>query len=279
MNDGTALDDLLSVEIAAWPTGSSGVVVVDPDGEVGRAGDVTGARPWASVTKVLTALCVLQGASLGAVGLDDPAGPAGATVRHLLAHASGLAADSDRLLAGPGVRRIYSNRGYEVVAEHLAQRVGRPFGELLHEWILQQVGMTGTSLDGSPAHGAVGPVSDLGVLARELLAPAVLPGELVTAATTVAFPGLAGVLPGFGRQDPNDWGLGCEIRDDKSPHWTSPSNAPVTFGHFGQAGSFLWVDPVAGLGCASAGDTSFGPWAVEHWPRLSTQVLDHRGRS
>ena len=279
MNVGTGLDDLLSGEVASWPTRVSGVVVVDRDGELGRGGDVTGAHPWASVTKVLTALCVLRGSSLGALALDDPAGPPGATVRHLLAHASGLAVDSDKLLAAPGVRRIYSNRGYEVVAEHVARRTGRPFDELLQEWILQPLGMTGTCLEGSPAHGAAGPVSDLGALARELLAPSALSGALVTSATTVAFPGLAGVLPGFGRQDPNDWGLGCEVRGGKTPHWTSPNNAPESFGHFGQAGSFLWVDPVVGLGCASAGDTPFGPWAAELWPRLSTHVLDHRRSS
>jgi len=32
-------------------------------------------------------------------------------------------------------------------------------------------------------------------------------------ATRVAFPGLDGILPGYGRQKPNDWGLGVELRD------------------------------------------------------------------
>jgi CubicO group peptidase (beta-lactamase class C family) len=92
----------------------------------------------------------------------------------------------------------------------------------------------------------------------------------------VAFPGLSGVLPGFGRQSPNDWGLGFEIRGGKSPHWTGSRNAPETFGHFGQTGSFLWVDPVAGLACACLTGTQFGEWAAEHWPRLSDAVLDER---
>ena len=65
----------------------------------------------------------------------------------------------------------------------------------------------------------------------------------------LAFPGLAGVLPGFGRFEPNDWGLGFELRDDKRPHWTGTGNSPRTFGHFGAAGTFLWVDPDAGLAC------------------------------
>lgn len=279
MDAGTTLDELLDAQVAMWPTGASGVVVVDRHGVLGRGGDITTVRPWASVTKLLTALTVLRGVSLGAVRLEDPAGPPGATVRHLLAHASGLSLDSDRVLAGPGLRRVYSNRGYEVVADHLALSAGHPFVELLRTWVLEPVRLDRTSLEGSPAHGAVGPVADLALLARELLAPTALPGELVAAATTLAYPGLTGVLPGFGRQDPNDWGLGFELKGAKSPHWTAPTNAPSTFGHFGQAGSFLWVDPEAGLGCASAGDTPFGPWAAEAWPRAATQVLDHVRRS
>lgn len=275
MQVGTGLGDLLHREVATWPTGASGVVVVDAGHEVARGGDVGTARPWASVTKVLTALAVLRAVEAHVVTLDEPAGPDGSTVAHLLAHASGLAVDSDRILGPPGARRIYSNRGYEVVAQHVAGRAGQPFALLLQEWVLDPVGLRSTKLTGSPAHGAHGPVTDLGRLARELLAPTALSVSVVSAATTVAFPGLSGVLPGFGRQQPNDWGLGCEVRATKAPHWTSPAASPSTFGHFGQAGSFLWVDPKAGLGCASAGDTAFGPWAAELWPRLSTLVLDH----
>jgi CubicO group peptidase (beta-lactamase class C family) len=273
-----ALDDLLADELAAWPTGSSAVVVVDVHGEVARGGDLAVPRPWASVTKVLTALTALQAVEAGAVGLDEPAGPAGATLAHLLGHASGLSFDTDRTLAAPGLRRVYSNRGYEVLAQHLEVRCARSFVDLLEEWVLRPLGMAGTRLAGSPAHGALGPVADLGRLAHDLLAPAILPAQVVHRVSAVAFAGLAGVLPGFGRQGPNDWALGCEVRDRKAPHWTSPDNDPTTFGHFGQAGSFVWVDPVAGIACASAGDTPFGPWAAEAWPRLSTLVLDNAGR-
>jgi CubicO group peptidase (beta-lactamase class C family) len=92
-------------------------------------------------------------------------------------------------------------------------------------------------------------------------------------ATAVAFPGLDGVLPGFGRQTPNDWGLGLELRDAKSPHWTGSRNSPRTFGHFGRSGTFLWVDPDAGLACACVTDRDFGPWAAGAWPTLSDAVL------
>ena len=90
----------------------------------------------------------------------------------------------------------------------------------------------------------------------------------------MAFPGLAGVLPGFGRFDPCDWGLGFELRDAKDPHWTGRRNSPATFGHFGQSGSFLWVDPAVGVACGALGDGAFGPWAARAWPRLADAVLD-----
>ena len=82
-----------------------------------------------------------------------------------------------------------------------------------------------------------------------------------------------GILPGFGRQEPNDWGLGFELRDAKSPHWTGTDNSPGTFGHFGASGTFLWVDPEADLACACLTDLEFGPWAREAWPRLADALL------
>jgi len=81
------------------------------------------------------------------------------------------------------------------------------------------------------------------------------------------------VLPDFGRFDPNDWGLAFELRDDKSPHWTGVRNSPRTFGHFGGSGTFLWVDPEAGVALGVLTNLDFGAWAKEAWPRLSDAVL------
>ena len=270
----TTYDELLRGELAGWPVGSAAVAAVDAGGVLGRAGDTASPFPWASVTKLLTALTTLRLVEDGVVDLDGPAGPPGATVRHLLAHTSGVAFDGDRLLAEPGRRRIYSNTGMELLAEHAEERSGRTFADLMTAQVLEPLGLGGTELRGSPAHGAVGPVDDLARLAQELLEPRVLSTALVASATTTAFPGLAGVLPGFGRQDPNDWGLGFEIRGAKQRHWTSARCSPATFGHFGQSGSFLWVDPEAGLGCVCAGDTVFGDWAVERWPVLGDRLLE-----
>lgn len=264
-------------QVQAWPVPSVAVAVITAADASSRTltasyGDVARPFAWASVTKLLTALSALRLTSSGQLDLDEPAGPPGATVRHLLAHASGLGPDG-RVLAAPGARRIYSNRGTELVAELVAQRAGAAFPEVLAALVLRPLGMTDTELRGSPAAGAVGPLTDLGALARELLAPSVLDPDLLAEATRTAFPGLRGVVPGFGRYEHCDWGLGPEVRADKSPHWTGARNSPRTFGHFGRSGSVLWVDPDARLACTVLADREFGSWAVQAWPRLADDVL------
>jgi CubicO group peptidase (beta-lactamase class C family) len=263
--------------LARWPVGAAAAGAVGPGGVRATAGPLDEPLAWASVTKLLTALATLVAVEEEAVGLDDPAGPPGATVRHLLAHAAGLGPDG-AVLAAPGTRRIYSNAGYEVLADVVAGATGLPFVTYLAEAVLVPLELTGTRLDGSPAAGAVGPVEDLLRLGGELLVPTLVAPATLAEATTVAFPGLAGVLPGFGRQDPNDWGLGPELRGHKAPHWTGARNSPRTFGHFGQAGGFLWVDPDAGLACGCLTDRPFGPWAAEAWPLLSDEVLAEASR-
>lgn len=261
--------------LAAWPAPPPAAGVVGTrQAAVGPADEV---RPWASVTKPVFAYAVLRLAEAGRVDLDEPCGPPGATVRHLLAHASGLGPDTREPLCAPGTRRIYSNAGYEVLGELLAERTGQDVENIIADLVLSPLGMARTRLIGSPAHGLRGPLTDLLRFTAELLEPRLVAVETLRSARSVAFPGLSGVLPGFGRQEPNDWGLGFEIRDAKTPHWTAPANSPETFGHFGRSGSFFWIDPVARIGCAVLAGTEFGPWAVEAWPRFSAAVLDEFG--
>ncbi len=224
---------------------------------------------WASVSKLATAVAALVAAEEGIVDLDEPAGPPDSTLRHLLAHASGLLFDAGAPISPPGRRRIYSNYGFDVAAGLVAERAEMPFDEYFaHVW-----SGTGMRLEGSAGSGVSGTREDLAVLARELQAPERLAAETLAEATTVQFPGLDGVLPGFGRQEPNDWGLGFELRDGKSPHWTGSRNSARTFGHFGRSGTFLWVDPEAGLALGVLTDRAFGDWAAAAWPALSDAVL------
>ncbi len=140
-------------------------------------------------------------------------------------------------------------------------------------WLLEPLGMRDTRLLERPSQGLHGPLADLAALTLELLRPTLVSTATLAAATTVAFPGLVGMLPGVGRFDPLDWGLGFELRDGKTPHWTGLSNSPATFGHFGGSGTFVWVDPVAGLGLATLTSREYGPWALEAWPSFSDAVL------
>jgi CubicO group peptidase (beta-lactamase class C family) len=263
--------DALS-QVESWDVATAAVVVVGPDGVRATVGPRDRTLPWASVTKLATALAGLVAAEEGAVDLDAPAGPPGSTIRHLLAHASGLPLDGRTPIAKPGERRIYSNAGFEVLAESVAEAAEMPFEEYLRLAVFEPLGL-GAALRGSPATAIEGSLDDLAALGRELLEPRLVAPETLREATTVAFPGLVGVLPGFGRMEPNDWGLGFELRDAKEPHWTGSGNSAQTFGHFGRSGTFLWVDPEARLALACLTDRDFGDWAKDAWPRLADAVL------
>ncbi len=258
--------------IADWPVDHAAAAVVS-GGERRTAGPAERVFELASVTKLLSAYAALVAVEEGTLDLDEPAGPPGSTVRHLLAHASGLGFDTGVLVA-PERKRIYSNTGFEELGDHLAGRAGMPFGRYVHEAVIEPLTMGATDLgDRSPAHGARSSVDDLARFAAELLAPRLVAKETLALATTVQFPGLNGVLPGFGAQHPNDWGLGFELRDHKAPHWTGEACSSDTYGHFGAAGTFLWVDPDAGVALLALTDRPFGPWAAETWPAFSDAVL------
>ena len=259
-------------QIADWPAEHSAAGVLRGGDLLGVHGDPNHVFRWASVTKLVTALAALVAAEEGVIDLDEPAGPEGSTVRHLLAHASGLPFEPGAPTGRPGQRRVYSNVGFEVLADHVAARAEMPFAEYLARGVLQPLGLR-AELRGSPASELFGTLDDVLLLARELQRPTLVADETLTEATTVQFPGLSGVLPDLGRMDPNDWGLGFELRDAKSPHWTGSRNSPRTFGHFGGSGTFLWVDPDVGVALGCLTDREFGDWAKDAWPRFSDAVV------
>lgn len=257
-----------------WPVDNVAVAVIGADGaRLAEHGPADRVFELASVTKLLSAYGVLIAVEEGALELDQPAGPAGSTIRHLLAHASGLAFNEHNQQAEPGNRRIYSSSGYEVLADEVHAATGIPFDKYLSEAVFTPLGMRSAELRGSAGHGAVASCADLVPFAAELQAPQLIAGETLVAARTVQFPGLNGVVPGFGMQRPCDWGLGFELRGQKSPHWTGELSSPETFGHFGQAGTFLWVDPAAGAACIALTDRVFGDWAKEYWPPFTDGIL------
>jgi CubicO group peptidase (beta-lactamase class C family) len=273
-----------------WPVGRAGVAVVSPSGtETAFRGEVTGGDEFevASVTKLLTSLAALAVVEAGRIGLDDPVPQAGdaagvVTLRHLLAHAGGFPIEPPGRPRPPAQRRIYSNVGFRILAEAVADAAGTSFPAWLSTSVLDPLEMSATRLvqrrgvDGDPAAGAASTLDDLARLARCLLergAPVVGP-ELFAEAATVQFPGLAGLVPGVGRFDPCDWGLGFELHDGKRPHWMGDRRSPSAFGHFGATGCFLWVDPDAGLAAAAVTDRSFddGKWGMATWPAWSDRL-------
>jgi len=259
-----------------WPVPAAAAAVIGPTGVVASHGDTHRVFELASVTKPLVARAAQVAIEEGVVDLDTAAGPPGSTIRHLLAHASGLAMLTDQVLAQPGVRRMYSNYGFAVLAQTVERESGIEFARYLAEAVCEPLGMVTTRLDGGAAeagYGATSTVADLAAFAGDLLRPSTVSAQLHREATTVQFPGLDGVLPGYGVQRPNDWGLGFEIRDSKSPHWTGARNSVRTFGHFGQAGGFIWADPEAELALVVLTDRDFGEWALSRWPALSDAVI------
>ncbi len=256
-----------------WPVDNVAVAVVPPNGEPAAYGEREREFRWASVTKLLTAYAVLVAAEEGTIDLDEPAGPTGSTMRHLLAHASGLPFEAGMPIGRPGAKRVYSNPGIELAAEIVASRAEMPFEQYLSAAVLEPLGL-GAVLRGSPAAHLYGSLDDLVRFAGELLEPRLIAAETLAEATTVQFPGLAGVIPDLGRFDPNDWGLGFELKDGKHPHWSGSTTSPRTFGHFGGSGTFLWVDPEPNLALCCLTDREFDPWAMEAWPKLSDAVID-----
>ena len=266
--------------IADWPVTAAAAAVVGPSGVMAEHGDMRHRFALASVTKPLAARAAQIAIEEGVVELDTHAGPPGSTVRHLLAHASGYAMHSAEAMAKPGQRRMYSNYGFQVLAETIENASGIEFGQYLTEAVFEQLGMADSSLQGgaeAAGYGATSTVTDLAAFAADMLRPSMVSSQMHAEAIDVQFPGLDGVLPGFGVQRPNDWGLGFEIRDAKSPHWTGSSNSGRTYGHFGQSGTFLWVDPDADLALLVLTDRSFGEWTHPLWPAVSDEVLREFG--
>jgi CubicO group peptidase (beta-lactamase class C family) len=266
-------------QIDGWPVDFAASGVVRRGGTVETHGDARRVVRLASLSKPVAALALLVAAEEGVVDLDEAAGPPGSTVRHLLAHASGLPFEGETPIAPPGRRRIYSNEGFRVLALHLEAASEMPFADYVRAAVCGPMGI-GLDPSGDPGSGMHASLDDVVALARDLLAPSLVAGETLAEMIEVQFPGLPGVLPDHGRFDPLDWGLGVQL-NTPTPTWMGTRASPRTFGHFGGSGTFLWVDPDAGAACAVLTDREFGEWAKGVWPLLSDAVLEEletRGR-
>ncbi|MGV9196952.1 serine hydrolase domain-containing protein [Arcanobacterium canis] len=247
-------------------------IALDVNGVNAMCGDVDQVFPLASVTKPMAAWAILIAVSQGKISLDVPAGPPGSTIAHLLAHASGVGPDPSAPITRVGTKRIYSNYGYDLLATAFKNETGISAQEWMHAALFGPLGMATVTLDGSIAKDARGSADDVAKFAAELLHPTLLPPELAKLASTPFLPGLSGVVPGYGRQTDCQWGLGLEIRDHKAPHWTGSDFSARTFGHFGQSGSFIFVDPDVGKAGVFVGAQPWGEVHAANWPALTNAM-------
>ncbi|XCB31008.1 serine hydrolase domain-containing protein [Arcanobacterium hippocoleae] len=222
--------------------------------------------------KTNRSLCSACGVERGDFPLEAPAGPQGATLAHLLSHASGLPSMPGEPIAQPGKRRIYSNYGFDVLSSWVQEHTGKPISAYIQQNVLNPLGMDTTVIPGSIAYSGRSTLDSLIRFAAELLQPTLVSSELFTKATEIAFNNIPGVLPGYGRQENNAWGLGFEIRAQKSPHWLAPDFSAHSFGHFGQSGSFIWVDPQVRKAGVFLSNRNFGQDHIMRWGDLTAQM-------
>ncbi|UWF77392.1 serine hydrolase domain-containing protein [Microbacterium neungamense] len=253
------------------------VGVTGPEETLAVQGDPHAVLPLASVTKPLTAWGVLVAVEHGLLDFEDPAGPEGSTVLHLLDHTSGLPFEGDQPERPPGERRIYSNAGFDLLAAHVAEAVGMPFAEWMAREVTGPLGMTETDVTGRPSAGARSSIGDLLIFGREVLRPRLIPAALRDLALTVSREGLRGLVPGYGTYADNQWGLGFELKGAKTPHWLSDALPPQTAGHFGAQGSFLFIDRSRDLAAAFLSGVPFGEAHKRIWPALTEEIVTRYG--
>ena len=138
-------------QVRQWPVKNASAAVI-ADGRVEKTGDTNRLFRLASVTKPVATWGFLIAVEEGVFELDDPLGPEGSTVRHLLAHASGVPMDSREAERAPEERRLYSSAGFEILAEAVEEGSGMWFSEYLKEAVFDQLGMDNTELYGSAGH-------------------------------------------------------------------------------------------------------------------------------
>lgn len=257
--------------VKEWPVDNFAAAVIDGD-DIHRVGDLGKVFHLMSVTKPLSAYGFLMAMEEGVFELDTPLGPEGATVRHLLAHASGVGFKETDRVRGVGERRIYSNYGFQILADAVTEAAEMDFAEYLRQGVMEPLNMQWTRLLGEAGWEAQGTAHDLITFLLELMNPTLIHESTMAEATSVQFPELNGIVPGYGMMKPCPWGLGFEIKGDKEPHWLAPNMPADTFGHFGQSGTYVWVAPGTGRAMVALTDRPFGAWAKPLWSETNAAI-------
>src|SRR3954465_2796766 len=136
-----AVDALRVVD--RWGARTAAAGVTRATGEIAAHGPRNTELRWASITKLVTGLALLVAVEEGTVELDEPAGPPGSTLRHLLAHASGLPLNDGPPVGRVGEGRIYSNAGIQTAADLVEAAAEMPFRDYLHQAVAEPLGPPG----------------------------------------------------------------------------------------------------------------------------------------
>lgn len=164
LEHGVAAGDHLGAQLVVLVDGEVRADIAVGEAAPGRALGGDTLLPWFSVTKVVTAVTVLQQWEAGRLGLDDRvvdhlpdrAGGNGeaVTVRHLLTHTAGLAGGSGpgplTVRPGwvPGRRAAYQPRAsFHLLGELVARLAGRPWADVVHEDVFERLGMADSWVD------------------------------------------------------------------------------------------------------------------------------------
>ena len=212
----------------------------------------------------------------GVVDLDTPAGPEGSTVRHLLSHASGLSMQSPDVQARPGARRIYSNYGFQVLAEAIEAESGIEFARYLDEAVFSRWEWTLPMWRAAPRRpvSAQSPAST-----TRSRSPGICCGRSRCRRRCTPRP------PACSSPTSTEWCLASGCSDPMTGDWAlrSATGSPRTgraartppgpTGTSGQTGTLLWVDPARDIALVVLTDRDFGDWAKPLWPALSDLVL------
>ncbi|MDO4909713.1 MAG: serine hydrolase domain-containing protein [Corynebacterium sp.] len=258
-----------ATEVATWPADTQALAFYDA-GKTQISGE-TGQFPLASISKLLSAWTLLIAADRGHLPLDTRLARNGATAAELLSHAGGVDDYRERYRT-PGLRRMYSSLAYDILADGLHRAHGLPFAQYMRLNLLEPLGMTDTYLRGRAGVDVVSTAADLLTFMKEVDNPTLISPETAKLSSEVAYPGLDGVVPGYGLFKPCDWSLGFELKGTKKEHWMGESLPPSTKGHFGQSGTFFWFNPENHTGAIYLSTRDFGPWAVERWGEFNTRL-------
>jgi CubicO group peptidase (beta-lactamase class C family) len=222
-----------------------------------------------------------------------------------------VAAVDVELVRPPATRRVYSNEGYAVLGALLAASTGMHHTEYVRAAVFEPLAMDAVLGLGAPDEARALRVRDPGLWrpglplfnSREWRERATAAGGAFATAAAYArfvqlllargaplvadetfadmaqvqFPGLAGGIESFVTWDVADWGLGCDIRDHKTPHWTGGRTSPATLSHFGAAGTLMFADLDAGVGLVCLADRgTYSGWMMQpgFWPDLCDAVVD-----